>query len=57
MHNNFEEGMRAKNIIELLFSLTQIIFIVGLAIMLTILIIMKSRNKYIFANVYHVILY
>ena len=52
MHNNFEEGMRAKNIIELLFSLTQIIFIVGLAIMLTILIIMKSRNKYIFAGMF-----
>lgn len=55
MHNNFEKGMQAKNTIELLFSLTQIIFIISFLIVLALLFGLKTKTRYIYAVLFIVV--
>ena len=55
MHDNLEKGMVAKNRIELLFSLTQIIFILSFIIVLTLLFGFRTKNAYIYSVMFIVI--
>ena len=55
MHNNFEKGMIAKNRIEMLFSLTQIIFILTFIVVLALLFGFRTKNAYIYAILFIVV--